>query len=149
MSDTGNVASISDCFLASTSGRFGRPAVILIAVLVQKCIWLSGWLGLSAVKYFTLFVVSQEVIRLGGEVELAELGPQHGVDIQLPPVLLGILGKDPAKKTVSLMSARLHNWTPSGVILKKSVLFQWIGGATHGSSVPVLNSVFFLHETTS
>ena len=40
-------------------------------------------------------------MRLGGEVELAELGPQKGVDLQLPPVLLGILGKDPAKKTVS------------------------------------------------
>ncbi|KAJ7390427.1 Metallopeptidase M20 [Desmophyllum pertusum] len=46
--------------------------------------------------------VKDEVIRLGGEVELAELGPQHGVDIQLPPVLLGILGKDPAKKTLCI-----------------------------------------------
>ena len=42
------------------------------------------------------------MIRLGGEVELAPLGPQAGVNIELPPVLLGILGKDPAKKTVSL-----------------------------------------------
>ena len=41
------------------------------------------------------------MIRLGGEVELAPLGPQAGVNIELPPVLLGILGKDPAKKTVS------------------------------------------------
>ena len=48
------------------------------------------------------FLVQQEVISLGGEVELADLGPQHGVDINLPPVLLGILGKDPSKKTVSL-----------------------------------------------
>lgn len=47
------------------------------------------------------FVVQQEVIRLGGEVELADLGLQHGANINLPPVLLGILGKDPAKKTVS------------------------------------------------
>ncbi|KAL9955615.1 hypothetical protein ACROYT_G036964 [Oculina patagonica] len=43
-----------------------------------------------------------EIIRLGGEVELADLGPQHGVGIQLPPVLLGILGKDPAKKTLCI-----------------------------------------------
>ena len=41
------------------------------------------------------------MVRLGGEVELAELGPQAGVDLQLPPVLLGTLGNDPAKKTVS------------------------------------------------
>ena len=40
-------------------------------------------------------------MRLGGEVELADLGPQHGVGLQLPPILLGILGNDPAKKTVS------------------------------------------------
>ena len=40
-------------------------------------------------------------MRLGGEVELADLGPQHGVDLQLPPIILGILGNDPAKKTVS------------------------------------------------
>lgn len=54
------------------------------------------------VFYFVYwFVIKQEVIRLGGEVELADLGLQHGVNINLPPVLLGILGKDPAKKTVS------------------------------------------------
>ena len=47
------------------------------------------------------FVVQQEVIRLGGEVELAELGLQHGANVNLPPVLLGILGKDPSKQTVS------------------------------------------------
>lgn len=43
------------------------------------------------------------MIRLGGEAELAELGPQKGTEnLQLPPVLLGTLGRDPAKKTVSL-----------------------------------------------
>lgn len=47
-----------------------------------------------------MFFFKQEIVRLGGEVELAELGSQHGVDLQLPPVLLGVLGKDPTKKTV-------------------------------------------------
>lgn len=44
--------------------------------------------------------VKDKVISLGGEVELADLGMQHGAGIPLPPVLLGILGKDPAKKTL-------------------------------------------------
>lgn len=44
--------------------------------------------------------VKDELISLGGEVELADLGVQHGANIPLPPVLLGILGKDPAKKTL-------------------------------------------------
>ncbi|XP_027036203.1 cytosolic non-specific dipeptidase-like isoform X1 [Pocillopora damicornis] len=44
--------------------------------------------------------VKDELISLGGEVELADLGMQHGANIPLPPVLLGILGKDPAKKTL-------------------------------------------------
>ena len=34
-------------------------------------------------------------------MELVDLGLQKDTDLQLPPVLLGILGKDPAKKTVS------------------------------------------------
>lgn len=46
--------------------------------------------------------VKDEVIRLGGEVELAELGLQHGANVNLPPVLLGILGKDPAKQTLCI-----------------------------------------------
>ncbi|XP_073245631.1 cytosolic non-specific dipeptidase-like isoform X1 [Porites lutea] len=47
--------------------------------------------------------VKDEVIRLGGEAELAELGPQKGTDnLQLPPVLLGTLGSDPAKKTLCI-----------------------------------------------
>ncbi|KAM7439113.1 Metallopeptidase M20 [Porites harrisoni] len=47
--------------------------------------------------------VKDEVIRLGGEAELAELGPQKGTEnLQLPPVLLGTLGSDPAKKTLCI-----------------------------------------------
>lgn len=55
--------------------------------------------------------LQQELISLGGEVELADLGIQHGANIPLPPVLLGILGKDPAKKTVSHYLISLHCWT--------------------------------------
>lgn len=55
--------------------------------------------------------LQQELISLGGEVELADLGMQHGANIPLPPVLLGILGKDPAKKTVSHYLISLHCWT--------------------------------------
>lgn len=33
-------------------------------------------------------------------MELVDLGPQAGIELQLPPALLGKLGNDPAKKTV-------------------------------------------------
>ncbi|KAK2569282.1 Cytosolic non-specific dipeptidase [Acropora cervicornis] len=46
--------------------------------------------------------VKDEIIRLGGEVELVDLGPQEGKNVQLPPVLLGKLGKDSAKKTLCI-----------------------------------------------
>ena len=51
--------------------------------------------------FCSLKISLQEIIRLGGEVELVDLGPQEGKNVQLPPVLLGKLGKDSAKKTVS------------------------------------------------
>lgn len=46
--------------------------------------------------------VKDEIVQLGGEVELVDLGLQKDTDLQLPPVLLGILGKDPAKKTLCI-----------------------------------------------
>ena len=51
------------------------------------------------VAFFNHF---QEIERLGGKVELAELGEEekNGKMIPLPPVLLGQLGEDPKKKTV-------------------------------------------------
>jgi len=47
--------------------------------------------------------VAGEIERLGGEVELADVGMQaidEDKEIPLPPVLLGTLGSDPQKKTV-------------------------------------------------
>ena len=52
------------------------------------------------VFFYSLKISQQEIIRLGGEVELVDLGPQQGKNIHLPPALLGTLGKDSAKKTV-------------------------------------------------
>ncbi|XP_068675134.1 cytosolic non-specific dipeptidase-like isoform X2 [Montipora foliosa] len=47
--------------------------------------------------------IKDAIIQLGGEVELVDLGLQKDTnDLQLPPVLLGILGKDPAKKTLCI-----------------------------------------------
>ncbi|XP_074638703.1 cytosolic non-specific dipeptidase-like isoform X2 [Acropora palmata] len=46
--------------------------------------------------------VKDEIIRLGGEVELVDLGPQQGKNVHLPPALLGTLGKDSAKKTLCI-----------------------------------------------
>ncbi|MEQ2271811.1 Metallopeptidase M20 [Xenotaenia resolanae] len=49
----------------------------------------------------------KDIEKLGGTVELVDNGTQKlpsGEEIPLPPILLGCLGSDPAKKTVYLRS---------------------------------------------
>jgi acetylornithine deacetylase/succinyl-diaminopimelate desuccinylase-like protein len=46
--------------------------------------------------------VIQELERLHATVWKVDLGPQPESDLQLPPVILGYLGKDPTKKTVCI-----------------------------------------------
>ncbi|XP_070562901.1 cytosolic non-specific dipeptidase-like [Ptychodera flava] len=49
--------------------------------------------------------VKKEIERLGGTVELADVGMQtlpDGTTLPLPPVLLGIMGNDPKKKTLCI-----------------------------------------------
>uniref|UniRef100_UPI00398F5B77 cytosolic non-specific dipeptidase n=1 Tax=Pristiophorus japonicus TaxID=55135 RepID=UPI00398F5B77 len=49
--------------------------------------------------------VAKEIERLGGSVELADIGQQtlpDGTKIPLPPILLATLGNDPGKKTVCI-----------------------------------------------
>ena len=53
----------------------------------------------------------QELEKLGAEVELADnpLVKQtfaDGSEVPLPPIILGTLGKDPKKKTVSLIMSK-------------------------------------------
>ncbi|KAL0613508.1 Cytosolic non-specific dipeptidase [Plecturocebus cupreus] len=50
-------------------------------------------------------VAAADVRQLGGSVELVDIGKQKlpdGSEIPLPPILLGILGSDPQKKTVCI-----------------------------------------------
>ncbi|XP_014906094.1 cytosolic non-specific dipeptidase-like [Poecilia latipinna] len=50
-------------------------------------------------------MAADEIKRLGGKVELVDNGTQKlpsGEEIPLPPILLGSLGSDPAKKTVCI-----------------------------------------------
>lgn len=50
-------------------------------------------------------VAAADVQRLGGSVELVDIGKQKlldGSEIPLPPILLGKLGSDPQKKTVCI-----------------------------------------------
>ncbi|XP_067837561.1 cytosolic non-specific dipeptidase-like [Heptranchias perlo] len=49
--------------------------------------------------------VAEEIKRLGGSVELADIGQQtlpDGTKIPLPPILLATLGNDPKKKTLCI-----------------------------------------------
>ncbi|CAB1421586.1 unnamed protein product, partial [Pleuronectes platessa] len=50
-------------------------------------------------------MAAEEIKRLGGEVEMVDMGKQtlpSGKEIPLPPVILGHLGSDPGKKTVCI-----------------------------------------------
>ncbi|XP_034456124.1 LOW QUALITY PROTEIN: cytosolic non-specific dipeptidase-like [Hippoglossus hippoglossus] len=50
-------------------------------------------------------MAAKEIKRLGGEVEMVDIGKQtlpSGKEIPLPPVILGHLGSDPSKKTVCI-----------------------------------------------
>ncbi|XP_060948660.1 cytosolic non-specific dipeptidase-like [Limanda limanda] len=50
-------------------------------------------------------MAAEEIKRLGGEVEMVDIGKQtlpSGEEIPLPPVILGHLGSDPGKKTVCI-----------------------------------------------
>ncbi|RXM96052.1 Cytosolic non-specific dipeptidase, partial [Acipenser ruthenus] len=50
-------------------------------------------------------IAAKEIERLGGTVELVDIGKQklsEGAEIPLPPIILGKLGSDPKKKTVCI-----------------------------------------------
>uniref|UniRef100_A0AAY4EKA5 Cytosolic non-specific dipeptidase n=1 Tax=Denticeps clupeoides TaxID=299321 RepID=A0AAY4EKA5_9TELE len=50
-------------------------------------------------------MAAKDIERLGGTVELVDIGMQKlhsGEEIPLPPIILGTLGSDPAKKTVCI-----------------------------------------------
>ena len=67
----------------------------------------------------------KELKALGAEVELADnpLGNQKlpdGTEIPLPPILLGILGNDPKKHTVSIsLFLIIHSFILSFIHLSK------------------------------
>lgn len=48
--------------------------------------------------------LQDELVKLGAEIRSVPLGPQtlDGQTVELPPVLVGSLGKDPKKKTILL-----------------------------------------------
>ncbi|GJN90570.1 hypothetical protein Rhopal_003582-T1 [Rhodotorula paludigena] len=46
--------------------------------------------------------LKDELVKLGAEIQSVPMGPQNldGQEVELPPVLIGSLGKDPKKKTI-------------------------------------------------
>ena len=48
--------------------------------------------------------LQDELVKLGAEIRSVPMGPQtlDGQTVELPPVLVGSLGKDPKKKTILL-----------------------------------------------
>ncbi|GAA5996516.1 metallodipeptidase [Rhodotorula paludigena] len=46
--------------------------------------------------------LKDELVKLGAEIQSIPMGPQNldGQEVELPPVLIGSLGKDPKKKTI-------------------------------------------------
>ncbi|XP_036001153.1 cytosolic non-specific dipeptidase [Fundulus heteroclitus] len=75
---------------------------------------LAEWVSIQSVSVWPekrgeikkmMEMAAKDIERLGGKVELVENGTQKlpsGEDIPLPPILLGSLGSDPAKKTVCI-----------------------------------------------
>ncbi|XP_015258197.1 PREDICTED: cytosolic non-specific dipeptidase-like isoform X2 [Cyprinodon variegatus] len=75
---------------------------------------LAEWVGVQSVSVWPekrseirkmMEMAAKDIERLGGTVELVDNGTQKlpsGEEIPLPPILLGYLGSDPAKKTVCI-----------------------------------------------
>uniref|UniRef100_A0A669D0Q2 Cytosolic non-specific dipeptidase n=1 Tax=Oreochromis niloticus TaxID=8128 RepID=A0A669D0Q2_ORENI len=75
---------------------------------------LAEWVGVQSVSAWPekrgeikkmMEMAAKDIERLGGTVELVDVGKQKlpsGEEIPLPPIILGQLGSDPAKKTVCI-----------------------------------------------
>uniref|UniRef100_A0A3B4HCJ5 Carnosine dipeptidase 2 n=1 Tax=Pundamilia nyererei TaxID=303518 RepID=A0A3B4HCJ5_9CICH len=75
---------------------------------------LAEWVGVQSVSALPekrgeikkmMEMAAKDIERLGGTVELVDVGKQKlpsGEEIPLPPIILGQLGSDPAKKTVCI-----------------------------------------------
>uniref|UniRef100_A0AAX7VIB9 Peptidase M20 dimerisation domain-containing protein n=1 Tax=Astatotilapia calliptera TaxID=8154 RepID=A0AAX7VIB9_ASTCA len=75
---------------------------------------LAEWVGVQSVSAWPekrgeikkmMEMAAKDIERLGGTVELVDVGKQKlpsGEEITLPPIILGQLGSDPAKKTVCI-----------------------------------------------
>uniref|UniRef100_A0A4W3HXE3 Cytosolic non-specific dipeptidase n=1 Tax=Callorhinchus milii TaxID=7868 RepID=A0A4W3HXE3_CALMI len=100
------------CALGSFHAKMADFGVIRL-LLISPC-RLAEWVAIQSVSTTpekraetTAMVkfVAKEVERLGGTVELADIGQQtlpDGSQIPLPPILLATLGNDPKKKTVCI-----------------------------------------------
>ncbi|MBN3296187.1 CNDP2 dipeptidase, partial [Amia calva] len=65
----------------------------------------SAWPEKRAEIKRMMQIAAKEIERLGGTVELVDVGKQKladGAEIPLPPIILGQLGSDPGKKTVCI-----------------------------------------------
>ncbi|CAG5885613.1 unnamed protein product, partial [Menidia menidia] len=75
---------------------------------------LAEWVGVQSVSAWPekrgeikkmMEMAAKDIERLGGTVELVDVGKQKlpsGEEIPLPPIILGHLGSDPSKKTVCI-----------------------------------------------
>uniref|UniRef100_A0A672J2X8 Peptidase M20 dimerisation domain-containing protein n=1 Tax=Salarias fasciatus TaxID=181472 RepID=A0A672J2X8_SALFA len=75
---------------------------------------LADWVGVQSVSAWPekrgeikkmMEMAAEDIKRLGGTVELVDIGKQKlpsGEEIPLPPIVLGQLGSDPGKKTVCI-----------------------------------------------
>uniref|UniRef100_A0A4W4FKM9 Cytosolic non-specific dipeptidase n=1 Tax=Electrophorus electricus TaxID=8005 RepID=A0A4W4FKM9_ELEEL len=75
---------------------------------------LSEWVAVQSVSALPekrgeikkmMEMAAKDIERLGGSVELVDIGKEKlpgGVEIPLPPIILGRLGSDPGKKTVCI-----------------------------------------------
>nr|XP_057903012.1 cytosolic non-specific dipeptidase [Doryrhamphus excisus] len=80
-------------------------------VYVQR---LADWVGVQSVSALPenrdmvkkmMDIAAKDIERLGGTVEMVDIGKQKlpdGAEIPLPPIILGRLGSDPGKKTVCI-----------------------------------------------
>nr|XP_040044375.1 cytosolic non-specific dipeptidase-like [Gasterosteus aculeatus aculeatus] len=75
---------------------------------------LADWVGVQSVSAWPekrgeikrmMEMAAKDIEKLGGTVEMVDIGKQtlpSGEEIPLPPIILGHLGSDPAKKTVCI-----------------------------------------------
>ncbi|XP_049606552.1 cytosolic non-specific dipeptidase [Syngnathus scovelli] len=75
---------------------------------------LAEWVGVQSVSAWPekrdeikkmMQMAAKDIVRLGGTVEMVDIGQQElssGDKIPLPPIILGHLGSDPGKKTVCI-----------------------------------------------